>query len=85
MDKDPVRQVVCGSKSQNNPENNRDDARLNAPTKFRVGRPRCNWARTHLGFVWDQFKELGGFTAQFNYKKTDHLNFLEDIAWERLF
>eukprot|EP00973_Karenia_brevis_P079179 10986164-Karenia_brevis.AAC.1 len=34
-DTDPIRQVVWGSKSENNTTNNRDDARLNAPNKFR--------------------------------------------------
>ena len=75
---DPVRKVIWAHAEGEN-------ATLNIPSKFRVGRPRMCWIRTHLEKIWDKFKYLGGESGKFNFRNKTHLNMLEDFANERLF
>ena len=75
--KDPIRQVIWTHAE--------GDATLNIPDKFRVGRPRMCWIRTHLEIIWERFKHLSGENGKFNFRKKLHLNILEDFAKERLF
>ena len=61
------------------------DVKLNLPKKFRVGRPRACWIRTHLEILWERYKYLGGYEGKFQLKSQEHLNHLEDMAVMRLF
>ena len=62
-----------------------EDATLNIPDKFRVGRPRMCWIRTHLEIIWERFKYLGGENGKFNFRNKLHLCMLEDFANQRLY
>ena len=75
---DPVRKVIWTHAEG-------EDATLNIPSKFRVGRPRMCWIRTYLEKIWDKFKYLAGENGKFNFKNRTHLNMVEDFAKERLF
>ena len=75
--KDPIRKVIWTHSEGEN-------ATLNIPDKFRVGRPRMCWIRTHLEIIWERFKYLSGENGKFNFRKKLHLSILEDFAKERL-
>ena len=84
--KDPVRKVLWKHKSpKETQEGENKDVQLNLPEKFRVGRPRTCWIRTHLEIIWDRYKYLGGYEGKFQFRSQDHLNHLEDMAMKRLF
>ena len=84
--KDPVRKVLWKHKApKERTEGENDDAKLNIPKKFRVGRPRTCWIRTHLEIVWERWKYMGGYEGKFQFKSQEHLNHLEDMAVMRLF
>ena len=84
--KDPVRKVIWTHKSPKEArEAEQQSATLNIQEKFRVGRPRTCWVRTHLETILEKYKFLGGFTGKFQFNNSEHLNILEDAATSRLF
>ena len=84
--KDPVRKVLWKHKSPKEPQQEDDNnVKLNYPKKFRVGRPRACWIRSHLEILWETYKYWGGFDVKFQSKTQEHLNPLEDMAMLMLF
>ena len=73
---DPIRQVTLTGDE------------LNLPQSNRIGRPRVNWSILNMTRVWD-LEEVGKRDtfgeAAFDHKKKDHVEFIIDAAYAKLF
>ena len=89
---DPVRQVILRHEPPRLSENGLEVAwgeepKLTLPEQIRVVRPRTCWSRTYLELIWHKYKGLGGYEtdAAFKFKNPEHISFLENIAFARLY
>ena len=73
---DPIRQVTLTGDE------------LNLPQSNRIGRPRVNWSILNVTRVWD-LEDVGKRDtfgeAAFDHKKKDHVEFIIDAAYAKLF